>query len=243
MMICYNGMNSRLPQKLIAVVVIAALLQLVGVAPFVIAMLACLGLGVSYIVQRSAYRETQRIFTFYVAAEEVLRNEDRHWYGFEVAELIDQGEKVMSSIADVPPVCQFAVGALCHRVGDYEAAVEHLTPIVQPQAISENSYSTPSLQLRRYVEMLRSIEREPAKAPAALGAIRSLERMRQKYAAKLLLESRNHLTGRSPVSGMAANLTSEFSTHSVPGGTGDPHVPRSISEVLQDVYPDERKPS
>jgi len=237
-----NSCNGRLTQKLIAVLVIAALLQLVGVTPFVIVMLAGVGLAVGYVVRRSAYRETQRIFTFYIAAEEILRNEDRHWYAFEVAEIIDQGEQVMLSIPDVPPVCQFAVGALYHRVGNYEAAVEHLTPIVQPESMSENRYTTASLQLRRYVEMLRTIEREPARAPAALGAVRSLERMRQKHAAKLLLESCNYLTNAPTAANPASNLTSKFSADFL-DSTVNAHVPRSISEVLQDVYPDERKPS
>jgi hypothetical protein len=145
----------------------------------------------------------------------------------------------MSSIPDVPPVCQFAVGALCHRVGDYEAAVEHLSPIVGSESIPEKRYSTPSLQLRRYVEMLRSIEREPVKAPSALGAVRSLERMRQKYAAQLLLESRNRVTSG------AANptLTTNFPALPVFDSSTDVHVQRSISEVLQDVYPDDLKPS
>ncbi|HLA11792.1 MAG TPA: hypothetical protein VJ023_14485 [Pyrinomonadaceae bacterium] len=240
-MFCYNGINGRMTQKLIAALVIAALLQFVGFTPFVVVILVAAGLVVAYVLQRSANRETQRVFAFYIAAEEILRNDDRQWYAFEIAEVIDQGERVMSLVPDVPPVCQFAVGALCHRVGDYEAAVEYLAPVVQPESLSESRYATPSPQLRRYVELLRLIEREPARAPSTLGAVRSLERMRQKYAVQLLLESRNGLAGLATASTRTTNfpaLSLDSSDSSL-----DPHIQRPISEVLQDVYPDEGKPS
>src|SRR5215813_5660621 len=129
--------NSRTAQRLVAIIVIIAILGVVGFSPAVILFCVVAGVIVWRTIRRSENLETERIFEFYIAADEVLREEGRQWYGFEIAEVIDTGERVLLSIGDPPPLCRFTVGALQHRVGDFHSAVEHLSWVVEDSFANE----------------------------------------------------------------------------------------------------------
>jgi hypothetical protein len=92
-----------------------------------------------------------------------------------------------------PPLVYFALGALYNKIGNHEAAVNHLAYVVENENSDESTYVHPSVDLRNYVKVLRKIEREPTEAPQTSAAIRSLERTRKNRAGKLLEDSRQKL--------------------------------------------------
>jgi hypothetical protein len=230
--------NTRLAQRLIAIIVIIAILGVVGFSPAVILFCVVAGVVVWRTIRRSENLEIERIFEFYIASDEVLREEGRQWYGFEIAEVIDMGERVLLAIPDPPPLSRFTLGALQHRVGDFESAVEHLSWVVEDSQSNEVHNTVPSPQLRRYVEALRRIEREPAMAPQTLSAIRNLERIRRKRGTELLAESREQMS----VAAVAQKKTPEIATEQKGGKPLSLIIaPPPISEVLRDVYQSEDK--
>jgi uncharacterized protein (UPF0335 family) len=240
-----NASNQRLAQKLIAIVVIIAILGVIGFSPAVIVFFLVAGLIIWRKVRRSEHQETERVFEFYIAADEVLRDETRQWYGFEIAEVIEGGELVMLSLPDPPPLSRFTLGALYHRIGDFEVAVEHLSGVIEDSRAGEVHQTTPSPQLRRYVETLRRIERDPAEAPQTLSAIRNLERQRRKHAAELLADSRQHLNEATATMRNAERRVSTSVDPSEVTKSAKPlsliSAPPPISEVLRDVYQSEDK--
>lgn len=234
--------SKKLMQKTIAMIVIAAMLDLVGLSPTLVVFFFFAGLLIWLVLGRSHRREAREVFEFYVAADEILRDEERHWYGFEIIEVVHRGERVLSWMPDPPPLVYYSLGALQHRAGEYEAAVEHLAELVETGLTEEHHRSSPSLALRHYVQLLRNIEREPAIAPLALAAVRSLERGRRTRAASLLGESRERLHEVSDVAEACQREGREQSSKSIPvmpALQDTINVPRPISEVLHDVYEDE----
>jgi hypothetical protein len=201
-------------------------------------------------VQHTEHQETGRVFEFYIAANDVLRDEERHWFGFEIAEVIERGERVLHSMTDPPPLVYFALGALYHKAGDHEAAAEHLSYIVENGLSHERHTFTPSPELRRYVQILRKLEREPHVAPQTMAAIRSLDRARHHRAAFMLAECREKLSAIPPPSAaQAADTTPEqLPAHPDTGRatyTARHHStlapPPPIAEVLRDLYEEEKK--
>ncbi|HEY6122231.1 MAG TPA: hypothetical protein VIV66_19895 [Pyrinomonadaceae bacterium] len=237
-----NSANKRLAQRLTAIIVIIAILEVIGFSPAIIVFFLIAGLIIWRTARRSEYQETERIFEFYIAADEVLRDEGRQWYGFEIVEIIDAGERVVLSLVDPPPLTRFTLGALYHRVGDFESAVEHLRWVNEEACADEVHYTKPSPQLRRYVESLRSIERDPAAAPQTLAAVRNLERARHKRGAEMLAESRERLANRRETGGATADVSSDPARGDENGDGKPPRLitaPPPISEVLRDVYQSE----
>lgn len=230
----------KLTTKAIAVIVIVAMLGAVGLSPVILVFFFGVIMVVWILARHSQAREVERIFDFYVAADAILREEERRWYGFEIAEVIEQGESLLETMPDAPPLNYFVLGALYHRLGNHQATVEYLSHLLEDERYEEAHRTLPSPQLRRYVSMLRQIEYHPSTAPQTLAAVRSLERARQRTAGKLLAESRSFL---------------ETQTHSVPvAGSHEPREemkfalssplssispPPPISKVLHDVYQDD----
>jgi hypothetical protein len=207
-------------------------------------------------VDRSEQHETRRIFDFYLAANEILREDERRWFGFEITEVIGQGEAVVHSMADAPPLAHFALGTLYHRAGDYEAATEHLAYVVETEAGNEQHCLSPSPELRRYVRVLRSLERDPSEGPQTLAAVRNLERTRRAHVASLLEESRKLHAAPAPETAErrdsyrgAAHANPQDTPLRLPlaANTNAPHPlspppkPAPIAEVLRDLYEEEKK--
>ncbi|HEX8129766.1 MAG TPA: hypothetical protein VF527_11750 [Pyrinomonadaceae bacterium] len=247
-------------QKLIAIIVILAMLALMGIPPTVIIFFATVVYFVWRAVDRSEQHETRRIFDFYLAASDVLREDERRWFGFEIAEVIGQGESVVHSMSDPPPLVYFALGALYHRAGDHESAAEHLSHVLESEEGDERQRTAPSPELRRYVSVLRRLERDPAEGPQTVAAIRNLERARRTRAASLLEESRHlnavpaaaaaNLSAHNLYSGASSTtppdaphrLPLAATTHaSTPQPLSPPPKPAPISEVLRDLYEEEKK--
>ena len=182
--------TGKLTSKAIAIIIVVAMLNAVGFPPVIMVMVTGMALVVWLFVRRAQAREVERMFDFYIAADAILRDEERRWYGFEIAEVIEHGESLLEIMPDPPPLNYYVLGALYHRLGNHQATVDYLSRVTEDDHNDETHRTAPSPQLRRYVMMLRRIEYHPASAPQTLAAIRGLERARQRNAAKILLESR-----------------------------------------------------
>ena len=234
-------------QRLLAIIVIIAMLAVMGIPVSVIVFFAIVTYFIWRAVQRTEHQETGRIFEFYIAANDILRDEERRWFGFEIAEVIERGERVLHAMTDPPPLVYFALGALYHHAGDHEAAVEHLSYVIENDLSDERHRNAPSPELRRYVHILRKLEREPAEAPQTMAAIRSLERTRRNFGAVLLNESRERL---NLIPSLASKNTQADSSSKNARHEANPLVakhqsalapPPPIADVLRDVYEEEKK--
>src|SRR5215211_7035007 len=141
-------------QRLIAVVVIMAMLGVMGIPLTVILFFVTVVYFVWRAVQRSEQQDVKNVFDFYVSANEILRDEEKRWYGFEVNRVVAEGERVLHLMADPPPLVYFTLGALYHRAGDHEAAAEHLAFVLEEDGGDEAARTQPSTELRRYVDVL-----------------------------------------------------------------------------------------
>jgi len=255
-----NSGTGKLVSKSIAIVVIVAILNAVGLSPVVMVFFTGAVLVIWLVARRAQLREVERIFEFYMAADAILREEERRWYGFEIAEVIEHGEDLLEMMPDPPPLNYFALGALYQRLGNHEAAVQYLSRLSEDERYDETTRVAPSPQLRRYVMMLRRLEQHPAGDPQTLAAIRNLERARQRSAAKMLLDSRSLIDRRTAIAAPAGSVETaarktEPSREVKPsGGTKPSHEeavfslsaplssispPPPITTVLRDVYRDE----
>jgi hypothetical protein len=238
-------------QRLVALVVIMAMLGMMGIPLTVILFFATVVYFVWRAVQRSERQDVKNIFDFYISANEVLRDEERRWFGFEIGQVIGEGERVLHMMADPPPLVYFTLGALYHRAGDHEAAAEHLAYVLEEEGGDEAARTQPSSELRRYVDVLRRIEREPNEAPQTTAAMRALERARRARAAAMLEESRGRLVEaqrqQAAIPAAAAHRREEGGLHTLTGRrplgppTPTPVVPQPIAEVLRDLYDEEKK--
>jgi len=237
--------TGKITTKAIAVIVVVAMLNAVGFPPVIMVLITGMVFVVWLCVRRSQAREVERMFDFYIAADAILRDEERRWYGFEIAEVIEHGESLLEIMPDPPPLNYYALGALYHRLGNHKASVDYLSRVTEDEHGDETHRTEPSPQLRRYVMMLRRIEYHPASAPQTLAAIRGLERARQRNAAKLLVESRAVVEiEKSKVESepKVAEAPEEMSfAASLPLSAITPPPP--ISKVLHDVYQDETRAS
>ena len=245
-------------QKLVAILVVLAMLAMMGIPPSVLAFFSVIVFFVWRAVDRSEQHETRRVFEFYLAAHEILREDDRQWYGFEINEAVNQGEAVLHSMRDAPPLVYFALGSLYQRAGDHESAAEHLAYVVENESAAEEHRSDPSPELRRYVSVLRRLEREPADGPHTIAAVRSLERLRRARAANLLAESRARLGVARATPQQVAQTDAARGERLMPPTPFDlgasrhtpaaaqnpaapPPQPAPITEVLRDLYEEEKK--
>lgn len=236
--------TGKLTTKAIAVIVIVAMLGAVGLSPVIMVFFFGVILVVWVVARHSQAREIERVFDFYVAADAILREEERRWYGFEIAEVIEQGESLLETMPDAPPLNYFVLGALYNRLGNHQATVEYLSRLLEDERFEEAQRTSPSPQLRRYVSMLRQIEYHPSTAPQTLAAVRSLERARHRTAARLLADSRSLLESEAREA-QAAEIHEpheelRFSS-SLPLSAISPPPP--ITKVLHDVYEETTAPN
>lgn len=229
----------KLTTKAIAVIVIVAMLDAVGVPPMIMVLFTGMCFVIWLFARRAQAREVERIFDFYIAADAVLREEERRWYGFEIAEVIEHGESLLEVMPDPPPLNYYALGALYQRLGNHAASVEYLSRVAEDEQYDETHRTAPSPQLRRYVSMLRRIEYQPSLAPQTLAAIRSLERARQRNASKLLGDSRALMDAQPQVVKEEKPLPEATEPEKVFAASlplSAISAPPPISTVLHDVY-------
>lgn len=238
--------TGKLTTKAIAIIVVIAMLNAVGFPPVIVILIAGALLVVWLCARRAQAREVERIFDFYIAAEAILREEERRWYGFEIAEVIEHGESLLDIMPDPPPLNYYALGALYQRLGNHEAAVEYLSRLSGDEHCDETHRTAASPQLRRYVSILRRIEYQPSTAPQTLAAIRSLERARQRHAVKMLGESRaiadtQRKAVREDTHVPDVVETREEVSFNPLSPLSEISAPPPISKVLHDVYQDETR--
>jgi hypothetical protein len=235
-------------QRWLAILVIVAMLYAMGIPASVVFFFAVVTYFIWRAVQRSEQQETGRIFEFYIAASEILRDEEQRWFGFEIAEVIARGEHVLHSMTDPPPLVYFALGALYNRAGNHEGAAEHLAYVVENEMADERFRLAPSPELRRYVQVLRRLEREPAEAPQTMAAIRTLERARRTRAATLLADSRAAIEEKARAIAEAQSSKPALSEAPPKEAVIDirekilQNPPPPIAEVLRDVYEEDKGP-
>jgi hypothetical protein len=241
--------------KILAIIVILAMLALMGIPAPVVFFFAIVVFFIWRAVDRSEQHETRRIFDFYLNANEILREDERRWFGFEIREVIEQGETVLHTMKDAPPLVYFTLGALYHRAEEYAEAAEHLAYVVESEAADERHLNAPSPELRRYVNVLRRLEHEPGDGPQTLAAIRGLERTRRTRAAQMLADARVRLNNTQPAAlphaepqprAMSSKPLHDATvrlplTASQPPAPAPPTMPPPIAEVLRDVYEEEKK--
>lgn len=180
-------------QYALAAVVVAAMLIVAGFPAFVVFFFGIFAYFLWKIFTGGSRSETRDIFEFYLAANEMLRDDDRRWYGFEVREVIARGIRIMQSMNAVPPLVSFTLGALYNKIGEHKEAVTNLANALENEHADEMNFVFPSPELRNYVKVLRKIEREPTEAPMTSAAVRSLERARRLRGKTLLEDSRSKL--------------------------------------------------
>lgn len=195
-----NKLQKKVPESLkentqyvMAFGLIATMLLVAGFPMFVIFFFAIFAYFLWKTFSQPSRTGTREIFEFYLSANEVLRDDERRWFGFEVQEVINRGERILQAMNGAPPLVYFTLGALYHEIGDYKSSVNHLAYIVENENADEQTYVYPSPELRNYVKILRKIEREPAEAPQTSAAIRALERARRNRGKAILENSRAEL--------------------------------------------------
>ena len=177
-------------QYAVAFGAIAVMLWFVGFPVFILFFFGVLAFFIWKAFAAETRNETRKIFEFYLAANEILRDDDRRWYGVEIQETIARGEDILKSMRAAPPLVHFSLGSLYHKIGDQSPAVKHLAYILEETASDESAIVYPTKELREYVRILRKIERSPAEAPLTSSAVRSLERARKNKGPDLLALSR-----------------------------------------------------
>jgi hypothetical protein len=195
-----DKLQKRLPQTIkekgqyfLAFGVIAAMLLVAQIPLFVVLFFGIFAFFLWKIFSSGSRNETREIFEFYLSANEMLRDDERRWYGFELQETIARGEHVLQTMSGAPPLVYFTLGALYHKIGDHKTAVTNFSHVLENENSNEANYVYPTPELRNYVRILRKIEREPAEAPMTSAAIRALERARRNRGKILLEESRKQV--------------------------------------------------
>jgi len=180
-------------QYFLAFGVIASMLMVAGFPSLVVVFFGIFAFFLWKIFSSGSRNETREIFEFYLSANEMLRDDDRRWYGFEMQETISRGERILQIVNGAPPLVYFTLGALYNKIGDHKIAVRNLEYVLENQGADEAAYTQPSPELRNYVRILRKIEREPAEAPLTSAAVRALERSRKNRGRSLLEDSRQQI--------------------------------------------------
>lgn len=193
-------------QYLLAFSVIASMLLVTNFPPLVIFFFAVFAYLLLKMFAAAGRSETRDIFEFYLASNEILRDDERRWFGFEIREAIARGESISRRMISPPPLLLFTVGALYNKMGDHKQAVAYLSQVMEGNGADELSLVHPSPELRSYVRVLRKIERDPGDAPLTSNAVRALERARRIRGNTILNESRALINGASPA---GANSTDE----------------------------------
>lgn len=177
-------------QYLLAFGVVGSMLLVAGFPVFVIFFFGAFAYFIFRMFASGSRNETREIFEFYLTANEILRDDGRSWFGFEVRDAIGKGEAIVNRMTGAPPLLHFALGALYNKIGDHHAAINALTQVVENDKGNEAAYVFPTQELRNYVKVLRKIERDPSEAPLTSAAVRSLERARRMRGKAILEESR-----------------------------------------------------
>ena len=221
-------------QYLLAFGVVASMLLVAGFPVFVIFFFGVFAYFLFKMFASGSRNETRDIFEFYLTANEMLRDDGRNWFGFKLKDSIARGEAILNRMSGAPPLVYFALGALYHKIGDHQAAINCLSQVVENDSSAEATYVYPSQELRNYVKVLRKIERDSADAPLTSASIRALERARKLRGKALLDDSRTIFAKNSTVN--ANNVQSADNGRSLPH-EGIQELPRrSVTDSTFDGF-------
>lgn len=230
---------------LLVIFAILGVVELARVTLMAVVGLLVLGLVVFVFYRVWAKRKTKTIFGFYVAANDILIDDESR-YHFEVAEVIRNGEKIVRSMPDAPSLTRFALGALYYSTGNHSGAVEHLALAAEEEVLKESPHALPSRPLRRYVKRMRKIEKRPRLHAKINAAMASLGVMNRERGALMLADSQQQLKGVLEAYENEMTERVRVPRHfpvstrpSLKSNTG----PATISEVLNDIYQEEPKAS
>lgn len=231
-----NKLQKKLPdavkektQYALAFGVIAAMLYVAHFPFFVIAFFGIFAYFLWKTFTQPSATGVREVFEFYLSANEILRDDDRRWFGFEVQEIVARGELILRRMDGAPPLVYFALGALYNKIGNHKAAVNHLQYVLENEFSDENHYAYATPELKNYVKILRKIEREPSEAPQTSAAIRALERARRTRGKAILEQSRFALEELSKKQNETAEKR-ELSGQNISQDTKNA-PPRSITET------------
>lgn len=216
-------------QYALAFGMIAAMLYVAHFPFFVIAFFGIFAYFLWKTFTQPSATGVREVFEFYLSANEILRDDDRRWFGFEVQEIVARGELILRRMDGAPPLVYFALGALYNKIGNHKAAVNHLQYVLENEFSDENHYAYATPELKNYVKILRKIEREPSEAPQTSAAIRALERARRTRGKAILEQSRFALEELSKKQNETAEKR-ELSGQNISQDTKNA-PPRSITET------------
>ncbi|MBV9217446.1 MAG: hypothetical protein JO053_14860 [Acidobacteria bacterium] len=241
-------------QYTLAFGIVGVLLYLVGFPVFLLFFFGLIAYFVWKMFAPQFRPDSRRIFEFYIRANEMLRDDTRRWFGFEMREAIREGSSIATQMGGAPPLLDFCLGALNHKIGDESSALEYLEPLAHKADRDESNIVFPSKELREHVRILRKIERAPAEAPLTSAALRSLERMRKNHFHQLLQEARagcaksaelvetTKVADPQELRRATASVTLETVEEEKPVLEGKRNLSRknserqTISEVLHEIY-------
>jgi hypothetical protein len=190
--------NSHARETTQAVLVSGVIILMLYAVGFPMFLLFFLGVVVFFFYkifggQQKQLGGTHEVFEFFLNANDILRDDERNWFGFEIQEIIQRGERILRAMPDPPPLLYFTLGSLYNKVGNHKAAIEYLAYITENETSDEKNRSVASPELRHYVQILRKIEQNPAEAPKMSAAVRALERARRNRAVSILGNSREEM--------------------------------------------------
>jgi hypothetical protein len=244
-------------QYALAFGVVAVMLYLVGFPVFLLFFFGVLTFFIWKAFTSGSRNDTKQIFDFYLAANEIVSNGERRWFGFEMKEAIVKGETILREMSAPPPLVHFVLGALYQKSGDHSSAVKYLNRVAGESAMDESAVVFPTRELRDYVRILRKIERSPSESPMTWEAVSSLEQLRNERACEMLQLSKKAIGGEPLRLGIEAEDDSPESAHLAAEQTSssvfsfaelakarkrtepertNPHERSTISEVLHDIY-------
>lgn len=231
-------------QYALAFGVIATMLFVAGFPMFVIFFFGIFAYFLWKTFSSPSPNGTREIFEFYLSANEILRDDERRWFGFEIQETVARGERILQLMNGAPPLVHFTLGALYNKMGDHKSAANHLSYVVENENSDEATYVYPSPELRNYVRILRKIEREPAEAPQTSAAVRALERARRNRAKTILENSREQLAEQNQRHRENALAAKKLRAEIGAPSNGEPAAPKSITEdIPETIAPNGGKPA
>lgn len=249
-----TGLDKRSPltkrektQYVLAFGVVAVLLYAIGFPIFLLFFFGILAFFIWKAFTAGTRNETRAVFEFYLSTNEIIRDDGRSWYGFEMQEAIAKGEAIIREMPAAPPLVHFCLGALYQKIGDHASAIRHLSHLTTDNSAQEAAIVYPNKELREYVRVLRKIESTPTEAPRTSSAVRSLERARRKRANDMLAFSESIIAGEAPklidgseTSDPSATQPYNFAEFAASKKKAQETPPenerRTISEVLHDIY-------
>src|SRR5882762_4272664 len=89
--------------------VVALMLYIIGFPVFLLAFFGALAFFVWKVFTSETRTETRRVFEFYLVANDILRDDDRRWFGFEVREAATRGEAIVRAMPTPPPLVHFVL--------------------------------------------------------------------------------------------------------------------------------------